>query len=90
MDHVDCTLISNNVARKYAQPCITDQFPERMFQVASTEVKDVVLRLCSEGVIPTQKRVALLLPRPGILRDLKIRKYLREISQELKKDNENF
>jgi len=53
------------------------------YQQLQGEVKDVVLRLCSEGVIPTQKRVALLLPRSGILRDLKIREYLQKISQEL-------
>lgn len=56
---------------------------EDRLQRLQEEVRQVALQLRAEGIAPTQKRIALYLSQPGILRDPRIRVFLKEICQEL-------
>jgi len=64
------------VARRRAY---VQQRKEDRVQQLQEEVKQVVLWLQTEGITPTQKRIAPYLSQPGILRNPQIRLFLHEI-----------
>jgi hypothetical protein len=59
------------------------QQKEAKFKRNCEEIEQVTLKLRSEGIAPTQKRVAPHLSHPGILRNPQVRQYLHEICQDV-------
>ena len=81
INFVACQKIVNR-HRAYVQ-----QRKEARYQRLQGEIRRIAFQLLSEGVLPTRKQIASFLPQPGILRDRRILKYLREICQEFEKNN---
>lgn len=67
----------HEIAARYK--AYVQQRKEASFKRNCEEIEQVALKLRSEGIAPTQKRVAPYLSHPGILRNPQVRQYLQEI-----------
>lgn len=70
-----------------------DQFQKirhhRVVEQSRQEVKQAVLKLCSEGLNPSEGRVAQLMSKPGYLRYKQVRAAIEETKSEFNAPDEN-
>jgi len=60
---------------------------EQKLSKFKSEIRQAILKIHSQGLYPSTGKVALLLSKPGIMRDHVFAKFRHEVLEELKKDD---
>lgn len=60
---------------------------EQKLSIFKSEIRQAILKINSQGLYPSASQVALLLSKPGIMRDHVFAKFRQEVLEELKKED---
>ncbi|MBD2605768.1 TniQ family protein [Scytonema hofmannii FACHB-248] len=71
--------LSRSISKRYKE--YNKAIGEEKRELVCQEIQNVAQLLHSQGQKPTQRRVTQLLTKPGVMRNLWVRSYLREVQQ---------
>ncbi|WP_189525272.1 hypothetical protein [Nostoc sp. 'Peltigera membranacea cyanobiont' 232] len=71
--------LSRSISKHYQE--YNNAIGKKKRELVCQEIQNVAQLLHSQGQKPTQRRVTQLLTKPGVMRNLWVRSYLREIQQ---------